>query len=82
VQGARYVDTLRAAALTAGGPERLARLIGVDGARLRRWLAGSGEIPLEVFLRSLDVIADGPYAGERPRIAVLKPRGEEPPAGR
>ena len=43
-------------------------------AKLEAWLKGEEDAPLEAFLGSLDVIADGPFAGEaRPiRVAVIR----------
>ena len=43
---------------------------------LAAWLAGEEIPPLEVFLGSLDVIADGPYAPvDRPiRVAAIRER--------
>jgi len=69
-----YSSVLREAAHTVGDA-RLAAFLGVEPPQLRRWLGG-GEIPLEIFLASLDVIADGPFAPrEAPvRVAAI---GEE-----
>ena len=68
-----YCDALRRAAQVLGGPGKLARCLGVSHEQLERWLAGKEPAPLSVFLDTLDVIADGPYASEkRPvRVAVI-----------
>jgi hypothetical protein len=63
-----YADVLRDAAETIGGEALLADFLGVKRAQLRDWRNGIGDPPMEVFLRSLDVIADGPY-GPRERRA-------------
>ena len=66
------MSALREAA-HAVGDARLAAFLGVEPPLLRGWL-GSAEIPLEVFLACLDVIADGPFAPrEAPvRVAVIR----------
>jgi hypothetical protein len=70
----RYSHTLWQAAATLGGQARLAAFLGVPREKLTAWLAGEELAPLEVFLNSLDLIADGPYAAtERPiRVAVIR----------
>jgi hypothetical protein len=74
----RYAQALRDAARTVGGCERLAAVLNVPAERLAAWLAGDEMPPLEAFLGSLDVIADGPYA-PRPRrrrvhVAAIRSR--------
>lgn len=54
------VETLQQAAEVAGGQEALARRFNVPEARLRRWMAGFGSPPLEIFLAALDIVAAGP----------------------
>jgi len=73
-QRTRYAVTLSRAEETLGGRERLARFLNVPLAKLDAWLKGEEAAPLEAFLGSLDVIADGPFAGEaRPiRVAVIR----------
>ncbi len=67
-----YAETLRHAARTLGGARRLARFLAVDPLQLHNWMAGKEPAPLSVFLRTLDVIADGPYARERRlRVAAI-----------
>jgi hypothetical protein len=72
----RYVSVLARAEEILGGRARMAAFLGVAGARLDAWLDGEEPAPLEVFLRSLDVIADGPYAprGRKVRVAVIDQR--------
>jgi len=66
-----YADALWQAELTLGGRSQLAAFFHVPKEKIAAWLAGEEIPPLEVFLSSLDVIADGPYAPiERPRIRV------------
>jgi DNA-binding transcriptional regulator YiaG len=72
-QRTRYATTLSRAEETLGGRERLARFLNVSREKLEAWLSGEELPPLEAFLCSLDVIADGPYAEERPiRVAVIR----------
>jgi hypothetical protein len=73
-QRTRYAVTLSRAEETLGGRDRLARFLNVPLAKLDAWLKGEEDAPLEAFLGSLDVIADGPFAGEaRPiRVAVIR----------
>jgi hypothetical protein len=72
----RYVSVLSRAEQILGGRTRMAAFFGVPAERLDAWLDGQEPAPLEVFLRSLDVIADGPYAprGRRVRVAVIDQR--------
>ena len=73
-QRTRYAVTLSRAEQTLGGRDRLARFLNVPTEKLETWLKGEEMPPLEAFLGSLDVIADGPYAGEdRPiRVAAIR----------
>ena len=78
-QRARYAQALHDAARTLGGHERLAAFLKVPAEKLAAWLAGDEMPPLEAFLGSLDVIADGPYAPRparhrRVRVAVIRGR--------
>jgi len=54
--------TLTLALRSLGGAERLALHLGVSESRLREWLAGRSEPPIDVYLRALDVVAKGPFA--------------------
>ena len=62
IQRPRYVQALREAARVLGGPAVLAGFLDVEAAQLERWLSGEEPAPLSVFLVTVDVIADGPYA--------------------
>lgn len=75
-QRTRYSRTLWHAAAALGGEGRLAAFLGVSEEKLARWLAGEELAPLDVFLNSLDLVADGPYAAsEHPiRVAVIRER--------
>ena len=68
-----YCDALRRAAEILGGPGKLAYCLGVSREQIERWLAGEEPAPLSVFLETLDVIADGPYATAKRsvRVAVI-----------
>jgi hypothetical protein len=54
----------------------MAAFFRVAPEQIDAWLDGKEQTPLEIFLRSLDVIADGPYAprGRRIRVAVIDQR--------
>jgi len=76
-QRARYASALSRAEKILGGRVRMAAFFRVPPEKIEAWLAGDEEAPLEVFLRSLDVIADGPYAAQgrrRMRVAVIDQR--------
>lgn len=75
-QRTRYATALSRAERILGSRARLARVFGVPLEKIESWLDGAEIPPLEVFLASLDVIADGPYApaARRIRVAVLAPR--------
>ena len=63
----RYANALRTAADAVGGVPRFARVLRVAPEELERWLDGTGEAPLEVFLASLDLVAAGPREVAAPR---------------
>ena len=68
-------QALRAAIDLAGSEENLARRLGVCREDVYAWLEGRAAPPLEVFLDTLDMVADGPYRRRRRiRVAVLKAR--------
>jgi len=73
-QRTRYAQALSQAEQTLGGRAQLAAFFRVPAEKIAAWLSGEEIPPLEVFLGSLDVIADGPYAGlGRPiRVAVIR----------
>ena len=70
-----YADALWEAELTLGGRAQLAAFFHVPKEKIAAWVSGAEIPPLEVFLNSLDVIADGPYAPveRRPiRVAAIR----------
>ena len=73
-QRTRYAQALSQAEQTLGGRARLAAFLNVPAEKIAAWLSGEEIPPLEVFLDSLDVIADGPYAavGRPIRVAVIR----------
>jgi hypothetical protein len=75
-QRTRYAQALSHAEETLGGRAQLAAFFRVPAAQIAAWLAGEEIPPLEVFLSSLDVIADGPYAPveRRIRVAAIRER--------
>ena len=66
----RYANVLRTAADAVGGIPRLARVLRAPQDELERWLDGTEEAPLEVFLASLDLVAAGPFVGEARGVRV------------
>ena len=73
-QRTRYAQALSEAELTLGGRAQLAEFFHVSREKIAAWLSGQEVPPLEVFLSSLDVIADGPYAPvvRRIRVAAIR----------
>ena len=69
-----YADTVWEAELTLGGRAQLAAFFHVPKERIAAWVAGDEVPPLEIFLSSLDLIADGPYApvARRIRVAAIR----------
>jgi hypothetical protein len=72
----RYCGALARAEEILGGRARMAAFFRVRPEQIDAWLDGREPTPLEIFLHSLDVIADGPYAprGRRVRVAVIDQR--------
>jgi hypothetical protein len=70
----RHAQVLSQAEKAVGSRARLANVLHVSADKIEAWLAGEELLPLEIFLSSLDLIADGPYAPmERPlRVAVIR----------
>lgn len=75
-QRTRYANALSRAEKILGSRARTAAYLRVPEEKVEAWLAGAEIPPLDVFLRSLDVIADGPYARRRRpvRVAVIDQR--------
>jgi hypothetical protein len=66
----RYANVLRTAADAVGGVTRLARVLRTPQDEVERWVDGSEEAPLEVFLASLDLVAAGPFVRETRDVRV------------
>jgi hypothetical protein len=77
-----YRQALFYAAETLGGAGRLASFFNVPPEKLSAWLSGEQLPPLEIFLDSLDIISQGPYAPRRRpiRVAALREGDETPQA--
>jgi hypothetical protein len=78
-QRTRYTTALSRAERIIGGRARLATFFQVPLEKVDAWLRGAEIPPLEIFLASLDVIADGPYSRNtrKPRnirVAVIDQR--------
>jgi len=54
-----FTRTLQLAAETLGGVAQLAIHLGIDRARLERWMSGAQTPPNEVFMQALDIVAAG-----------------------
>ena len=76
----RYAGVLRTAAHAVGGVPRLARVLRVPQDELERWLDGTEEAPLDMFLASLDLVAAGPFVRDprRMRVAALPVEASAP----
>ena len=69
----RHEWVIREAAGVLGGRELLSAYLGVEPARVARWLSGLEPVPLTAFMSALDVIADGPFVDRRHiRVAAIK----------
>ena len=65
-----YTRTLALAAQTLGSVDRLAQRLVVEEEALQRWIAGTEFPPHEVFMKALDIVADGPlYDATARRVA-------------
>ncbi len=53
-----YRNTLREAAVIAGGEEALATRLTVPPEQLHRWLESDEEIPTSAFLDAVDVVVE------------------------
>ena len=75
-QRVRYAQILSQAERILGGRARLADVLKVPIEKVDAWLAGAETPPLQIFLASLDLIADGPYVRfSRPiRVAAIRSR--------
>lgn len=76
-QRTRYAKALSRAQEILGSRARMAAFFGVPPEKIQAWLDRAEDAPLEVFLRTLDLIADGPYAPrgrKRVRVAVIDQR--------
>jgi DNA-binding transcriptional regulator YdaS (Cro superfamily) len=51
--------TLHRALDVAGTVEQLARLLGAQPSDLASWLSGARQTPTEIYLRALDMVAQG-----------------------
>jgi hypothetical protein len=53
-----YTGVLLRAAEVLGGPEPLAAYLGVPSERLDAWLRGETDPPVDVFLRTVDLLVE------------------------
>lgn len=51
-------DALRYALRIAGSAEELAARLGVGEGRLAAWLSGCDEVPVEIFLKVVDLLLE------------------------
>ncbi|HEY5899292.1 MAG TPA: hypothetical protein VIV54_17120 [Burkholderiales bacterium] len=58
--------TVRRAADDTGSIERLAQFVGCDAEEVRHWYAGEALPPTLMFLKALDIVAQGPFPGRAP----------------
>jgi len=51
-------EIITRAARAVGGEEALARLLQVDAQDVKAWARGTGEAPLGVYIKALDLLAE------------------------
>jgi hypothetical protein len=49
---------LKRASKIAGGPRKLQRVLGVSAVSFGVWISGSAPVPLDVFLKTVDIITE------------------------
>jgi DNA-binding transcriptional regulator YdaS (Cro superfamily) len=69
-----YSRTLQRAAELVGGPQELARRLGIFPSQLLPWLADTSTPPTEIFLKAVDIVGDHD-------IQQLRPPAVPPPDG-
>ena len=57
-----YTRTIRRAIETLGGPSQLALVLGTSIEEVKAWAAGFGRPPSDVFLKAIDIVAQGRFA--------------------
>jgi hypothetical protein len=58
-----YARTLHRACQVLGGLDALSRHLGVPAATLTRWIGGSEQPPLHIFLSAVDIVLLGAEPG-------------------
>ena len=53
-----YARTLGRASQIIGGTDELAARLGVRSEDLCRWLQGTEQVPVDVFLQAVDIVVD------------------------
>lgn len=69
--------TFQKAAELLGGQKELARRLRVPQGELQKWIAGSGEPPMAIFLKAVDLVLD-----ETPNPSASGSEPGEPPPPR
>lgn len=64
--------TLALALRTIGSLEHLAGYLEVTQEQLEQWLEGRGTPPTRVYMRALDLVADGPFTSSQPGLRRRK----------
>ena len=54
--------TLSLAMKTVGSLERLAEHLQVAAEELEKWMHGQGKPPTRVYMKALDLVANGPFS--------------------
>jgi transcriptional regulator with XRE-family HTH domain len=72
-----YLKALQRALAVAGGRAALCERLGVPMPRLQAWLEGAAEPPLDVFLRTVDIISTPPSRIAEERLAILQRSQQE-----
>jgi hypothetical protein len=68
-----HIYALQRAVLLAGGADALARMLDVPGFFVDSWLRGVHPVPLEVFLRAVDLVLEDDMKSLRVQAAHAKP---------
>jgi hypothetical protein len=68
-----HIYALQRAAVLAGGADALARILDVPGFCVDSWLGGVHPVPLEIFLRAVDMVLEDDMRSLRARAKARSP---------
>jgi hypothetical protein len=58
-------EVLRRASEITGGQSKLQRILGVSAVSFSVWISGAQPVPLDVFLKTVDIITEAELDGMR-----------------